>query len=165
MLGQLDADEIDQVLQSEVVGRLGCHSDGRTYVVPITYVYDSGAIIGRSADGQKLQMMRKNPHICFEVDRVDDLANWRSVIAWGRFEELTGVDADRGLACLFGKLLPLTARSETSQTPKDLTHEQRARVGELKAVVFRIHLTEKTGRFEAAGQSASSSAREARERS
>ena len=35
-------------------------------------------------------MMRENPWVCVEVDHMDNLANWRSVIAWGRFEELGG---------------------------------------------------------------------------
>ena len=32
--------------------------------------------------------MRANPFVCFEVEDIDDLANWHSVIAWGVFEEL-----------------------------------------------------------------------------
>jgi nitroimidazol reductase NimA-like FMN-containing flavoprotein (pyridoxamine 5'-phosphate oxidase superfamily) len=28
-------------------------------------------------------MMRANPHVCFEVDHRENLANWRSVVAWG----------------------------------------------------------------------------------
>lgn len=152
MLGQLAPREIERLLESEVVGRLGCHADGRTYVVPITYAYEEGAIIGRSADGQKLHMMRANPNVCFEVDRIDDLANWRSVIAWGRYEELSGASADHALARLLGKLLPLTVTSKTSQTAKDLTHQHRGGKGELRAITFRIRLIEKTGRFEVADQ-------------
>src|SRR5437867_2802633 len=37
-LGALSEDEIDQVLRFEMVGRIGCHADGKTYVVPIIYV-------------------------------------------------------------------------------------------------------------------------------
>lgn len=148
MLGQLDACQIDEFLKSEIVGRLGCYANGRVYVVPITYVYEDGAIIGHSSDGLKLRMMRENPNVCFEVDRMTDLANWRSVIAWGRYEELSGAPADQALAHLLGRLLPLTATSETSHPPKDLTHQHRAQTEGLRAVIYRIRLTEKTGRFE-----------------
>lgn len=34
--------------------------------------------------------MRANPEVCSQVDEIDDMANWRSVIAWGRYEELKG---------------------------------------------------------------------------
>jgi uncharacterized protein len=148
VLGHLDADEIDELLARGIVGRIGCHAGGRTYVVPITYAYEDGAIIGHSANGLKLQMMRENPNVCFEVDQMDDLANWRSVIAWGRYEELHGAEADHALAQLLGKLLPLTATSETSHPVKDLAHQHRAMAEGVPAVVYRIRLTERSGRFE-----------------
>ncbi len=115
---------------------------------PITYVYEHGAIIGQSTRGLKLQMMQENPHVCFEVDAMEDLGNWRSVIAWGKFEELHGSDADHAMAVLLARLLPLTATSQTSHPPKDLTHQHRAQLGELAAVVYRILLSEMTGRYE-----------------
>jgi len=148
MLGQLDESEIDALLRSETVGRLGCHARGRTYVVPIAYVYADGAIVAHSADGLKLQMMRENPHVCFEVDRIGDLGHWQSVIAWGRFEELGGPAADRATAQLLARLLPLTVTPRASQTPKALTQQHRARAEGLHAVTFRIRITERTGRFE-----------------
>ena len=40
-------------------------------------------------------MMRANPFVCFEVEDIDDLANWHSVIAWGVFEELACEDEAR----------------------------------------------------------------------
>lgn len=148
MLGQLDASEIDALLQSEVVGRLGCHAGGRTYVVPVAYVFADGMIVAHTAEGMKLQMMRENPHVCFEVDRVDDLRHWQSVIVWGRFEELKGLAADHAIAQLLGRILPLAATANASQTPKTLTKQYRARAEGLPAVTFCIHISERTGRFE-----------------
>ena len=78
------------------------------------YVYDGESMIGHSTYGLKLRMMRKNPAVCVEVDRMENLANWRSVIAWGRFEELTGADASAALITLRQRLRPLMV-SETSQ--------------------------------------------------
>lgn len=43
MLGELNSDQIERILGSEVVGRIGCHDAGRPYVVPVTYVYDGVA--------------------------------------------------------------------------------------------------------------------------
>ncbi len=152
MVGLLDDAEIDALLYREVVGRLGCHARGRIYVVPITYVYAEGAIIGHSTEGLKLQMMRENPQVCVQVDRIQDLRNWKSVIAWGRFEELTGGAASHAMAQLMGKMLPLTATHDRSQTPKTLTHQHRALTEGVSAVVFCVRVTEKTGRFEASSE-------------
>jgi len=148
MLGQLNLNEIEELLRNQVVGRLGCHADGRTYVVPIAYAYEADAVMAHSTDGLKLQMMRENPNVCFEVDSMGDLSNWRSVIAWGRFEELRGAEADRAMAQLVARFAPLAATLESSHSPKDLTHQHRAQTEGLPSVVYRIRLTEKTGRFE-----------------
>jgi nitroimidazol reductase NimA-like FMN-containing flavoprotein (pyridoxamine 5'-phosphate oxidase superfamily) len=37
MLGQLNPDQIEALLKSEVLGRIGCSANGIVYVVPVTY--------------------------------------------------------------------------------------------------------------------------------
>ena len=148
MLGSLSSAEIEDLLRTEVVARLGCHAEGRTYVVPVTYAYNGDAVLVQSADGLKVRMMRQNPLVCVEVDHVDNLANWRSVIAWGRFEVLFGSDATAALVRLHERLQPLIV-SETSPAAETLAEgETRVRSGNGHASVYRIHLFEKTGRFE-----------------
>ena len=149
MLAALKSEQIEQVLRSEVLGRIGCHADGRTYVVPITYAYDGERVICHSRTGMKIEMMRKNPEVCFEVEQVDNLANWRSVIAWGRYEELQGEAGQKAMGQLIERVMPLLASSTA-----DLSHSEEAlQQGKeyqlsTQAVIFCIHLTEKTGRFE-----------------
>ncbi len=46
-------------------------------------------VYGHTMEGMKINMMRKNPRVCFEVDVMQNMANWKSVIAWGEFEELS----------------------------------------------------------------------------
>jgi nitroimidazol reductase NimA-like FMN-containing flavoprotein (pyridoxamine 5'-phosphate oxidase superfamily) len=148
MLGSLSPAEVEDLLATEVVARLGCHAEGRTYVVPVTYAYDGQGLIVQSADGLKVRMMLQNPLVCVEVDHIDSLANWRSVIAWGRFEELFGVDATAALTRLRARLQPLIV-SETTPVSETLTEgETRVRSGNGHASIYRIHLFEKTGRFE-----------------
>lgn len=144
MLGTLTEQQIDQVLRGEVIGRIGCSTEGRVYVVPITYAYDGTAIYGHSADGMKLRAMRANPNVCFEVEHVDNLANWQSVIAWGVFEELKGEEAEAGMRLLVDRLMPLLA-SETSGAPHG---EQAGSSRGQHAAIYRIRLTERTGRYE-----------------
>jgi nitroimidazol reductase NimA-like FMN-containing flavoprotein (pyridoxamine 5'-phosphate oxidase superfamily) len=93
-------------------------------------------------------MLRKNPDVCVEIEHVDDLANWRSVIAWGRYEELSGEEAERALDLLMARFVTLIT-SETSQPSRATTPSTHARsVAGRPSVVYRIRLTEKTGRFE-----------------
>lgn len=149
MLGELNPTQIDYLLRTEVTGRLGCHAEGRTYVIPISYVYDGQNIYAFSREGLKVEMMRKNPHVCFQVDHLNNMSNWRSVITWGTFEELQGDEASRAMQMLQNKFSPLAA-SETG-VPVHGFKPSLLKSGESKyreTVLFRIKLTEKTGRFE-----------------
>ena len=141
MLGTLDAAAVEALLHDEVVGRLGCHADGRTYVVPIVYAYDGEAVYGHSRDGLKLRMMRANPRVCFEVDRMRDLANWESVIASGTFEELHGDRAAAAMARLVERLAPRMTGQGSARPPE-------GHGGGATAVAYRVVLDERTGRFE-----------------
>jgi nitroimidazol reductase NimA-like FMN-containing flavoprotein (pyridoxamine 5'-phosphate oxidase superfamily) len=143
VLGTLDRDQIDRVLHACAVGRIGVHSQGRTYVVPVSYVYDGDAIYGRSADGLKIRMMRADPEVCFEVDNIDDMANWRSVIAWGTYEELEGDVAVAAMNLLSSRLGPLTSSETAGPVGRGKGH-----AGNAVDVAYRIRLTERTGRFE-----------------
>ena len=140
MLGELNPAEIEDVLRSEVIGRIGCISDGRPYVVPVCYVYDGDSIYGHTVEGMKWAAMRANPDVCFEVEHVDDLTHWRSVVAWGRFEQLAGDAAVRGMRLLIDRLAPLLGIDRGDAPPEH--------TGQLHATVYRILLGEKTGRFE-----------------
>ena len=147
MLGKLNPAEIEEMLKSQLIGRVGCHADGITYVFPISYTYKGGYIYCRTMEGMKLSMMRKNPNICFETDHMKDMANWKSVIAWGVFEELTDkAERDHALQCLVDRILPLSSSSIMHLTPEWPFHMND--ISNIDGVVFRIFLNEKTGRFE-----------------
>ena len=140
MLGELTGRQIEDLLHSEVIARIGCLSDRGVYVVPVTYVYDDTYVWGHAMDGAKLAAMRTHPQVCVEVEHVDDLSNWRSVIAWGTFEECHGADWDAGLALLVERIMPLLTLP-AGQSPPDLSALRRGSV-------YRIRLETKTGRFE-----------------
>lgn len=140
MLGELSASEIERLLHQNVIGRLGCHAFGKTYVVPITYAYENGAIYAHSEEGMKLHMMRENPHVAFEVDYMDETGNWESVIATGVFAELSGNEARERFAWLIDEL-----SDRLDGPPGESVHP---RDGRSPAVVYRIALEEKSGRFE-----------------
>ncbi len=152
MMGQLSAEEIEQLLWSEVVAHLGCHVEDRVYVVPVQYVYDGRSAYLHGSEGLKLSAMRKDPRVCFEVDQVNDLSNWRSVICSGSFEELHGDESERARKLIVTRIAPLI-RGEPPW-PVDFTPKQggpfEARERG-RSVYYRLLLSEKTGRFEKGG--------------
>ncbi len=124
MHGELNAEQIEDVLLAERVGRIGCHAEGRTYIVPVSYVYDGEAVFAHSADGLKVRTMRANPDVCFEVEHIVDVASWRTVVAWGKYEELSG-EAEAAALRLLGVSPEVT-----------------------RPIAYRIVLSERSGRFE-----------------
>ena len=147
MFGQLQPEEIEKLISSQVVGRIGCHADGQTYIVPISYAYDGVYIYGFTQEGMKVRMMRKNPRVCFEIDNLKTMANWQSVIAWGEFEELKdGADRQQALLKLHERILPIIASATTRISPEWPFAPND--INSIKGVVYRVRLTEKTGRFE-----------------
>jgi nitroimidazol reductase NimA-like FMN-containing flavoprotein (pyridoxamine 5'-phosphate oxidase superfamily) len=107
MLGELTKEQSLQVLQSEVVGRVGCYANGKVYIVPVTYVFDGKFIYAHSKEGLKIELMRKNPSVCFQVDCIENMAHWRSVIVWGEYKELKGNNHDLAIKILKDRLSPL----------------------------------------------------------
>jgi nitroimidazol reductase NimA-like FMN-containing flavoprotein (pyridoxamine 5'-phosphate oxidase superfamily) len=147
MIGELEPAHIEQILHEQVIGRIGCHTRGRTYVVPVTYVYDGAAVSGRTGEGLKVRMMRENPIVCFEVEDLRYLPSWFSVIAQGRYEELQGDAAAWARDQLIARLgaSPPVASAMPRQGAgvyEAGSHAQRPEV------LFRIVLADKTGRYD-----------------
>lgn len=147
MFTNLSAIEIEELINQQLIGRLGCYADDTMYIVPISYAYDGEYIYCRTFNGRKIEMMRKNPKVCFQVDNTRNLSNWKSVICWGEYEELTA-EKDRQLAIqqLTARTLPINSSETMHITPEwpfmpdDLN--------DIQGIFFRIKLTEKTGRSE-----------------
>ena len=145
MIGTLDTAAIEALLESEVVGRIGCHADGQTYVVPVSYVYDGDAVYGHTSEGRKIEMMRSNPQVCFEIDRVSGAMEWDSVVADARFEELAADEAQH----TFGLLVNASCRSWRAKRRPAVSCPAPSWISrQRRPVVFRLRLGERTGRFQ-----------------
>jgi hypothetical protein len=144
MLGALNHDEIEQLLMRSSIGRIGCQADGRVYVVPVIYAYDAGCVYAHSADGLKIRTMRANPNVCFQVDDIQDLSHWTSVVAWGSYEELSGALEERASTILLSRFGPVRTSATALKHPRLHGIAQEA----TRTNLFRIRFTEKTGRFE-----------------
>ncbi|MTI22205.1 pyridoxamine 5'-phosphate oxidase family protein [Fulvivirga sp. RKSG066] len=146
MLGTLNRPQIDNLLYSQIHGRLGCTADGKVYIVPLTYAYDGDYIYVHTIEGLKIKMMRKNPQVCFEVERIDDMAHWQSACLWGSYEELEGQQAEDGLQLIINRTHPFMT-SDTSRPKHGLDRPGQPRPRKA-SVIFRIKVNEATGRFE-----------------
>lgn len=149
MNGELNEQQINNILTSQLIGRLACCHDKYPYIVPVTFAYDGTYIYGQSIEGKKLELLRKNPNVCFEVDIANDISNWQSAVVYGQFEELEKEDSEEARTLLFNKAMPLMTKSSIHLHEHDegAGHELSDK-GRIKPVMFRIKINEKTGRFE-----------------
>lgn len=88
MLVRLSEVESTDLIGRARVARLGCIVDGGPYVVPINCYYADGFIYSHSLPGQKVSALRENPKACLQFDEVESDLRWRSVLAFGTYEEV-----------------------------------------------------------------------------
>lgn len=149
MFGDLDEEDIDAILHKQIIGHIACHANELTYVVPISYAYQNGKIFAHTYEGMKINIMRQNPKVCFAVHKMENMANWQSVIAWGNFEEITDpVNREAALKVLLMRDLPAIT-SKTVQLTPDWPFIPNNDLNKIVGgIVICIHLTMKTGRYE-----------------
>jgi nitroimidazol reductase NimA-like FMN-containing flavoprotein (pyridoxamine 5'-phosphate oxidase superfamily) len=140
MINRLSEEESYTLLRSQRLARLGCIAGAEPYVVPINYVFEDRSVLSHTLPGRKLTAMREHPRICVQVDDIEDLCTWKSVIAYGRYEEIVEpAERSRAMNCLlslFPNLTPVESRiAEDAGSPTP--------------VVFRIRLDSITGIKEA----------------
>lgn len=149
MTGELNEQEINNILSSQAIGRIACCDGKKPYIVPVTYAFDGKYIYCQSTEGRKLELLRNNPNVCFQVDLSRDLSNWQSAVIFGQFEELVGEGSVKARDLLEGRVLPLMTGSIVHQHEHwegeghELSENYRG-----KPVMFRIRINEKSGRFE-----------------
>ena len=93
-------------------------------------------------------VLRKNPNVCFEVDIMTDMANWKSVIVQGTFEELKDGEAKEAHEILFGRVFSLLTSSTIHAHEHEITGGKIDDSNRIKQLMYRIKIKEVTGRFE-----------------
>lgn len=85
---EMNKSECAAVIAQARVARLAVCRDGQPYVVPVHFAFASPFFYSFTMPGQKIEWMRENPKVCVLVEQSTAGREWRSVVAYGRFEEL-----------------------------------------------------------------------------
>ena len=81
---ELERDEMERLLKSNLLGRLSLCLGNKPYIVPISYIYQDGKIYLHMAKrGRKVEFIQRNNQACFEVDEWGE-KGWLSVICYGK---------------------------------------------------------------------------------
>lgn len=126
------------LLRRNAVGRVAFCFHDRVNIEPIHYVYADGWLFARTSRGEKMQTIEHMPWVAFEVDEIEDIFTWKSVVVQGtiyRMEQDGGpIETslrERGIK-LLQRIVPETG------TGKDPVA--------FRTLVFGIHVNSLTGR-------------------
>lgn len=140
MIVDLSQEEAQKLLGEKKIARLACVlGNGEPYVVPVNYFFKDGCVYIHSTFGLKVEALRANPKACVQVDEIKSTFNWRSVVAFGEFEEITG-EKERA------EILQEFLNHFQNLTPVESMNHSRVKSEE--TVLFRIRLGFVTGRAE-----------------
>jgi nitroimidazol reductase NimA-like FMN-containing flavoprotein (pyridoxamine 5'-phosphate oxidase superfamily) len=125
--------ECRELLARNHVGRIAYQIREHVNIVPLGYVYHGEWLACRTQEGSKVSVLRQSPYVAFEVDEVEGLFDWQSVVVQGSWYE---------------EDLPTSGREETLRAlravaPEVLTPDDPT---PFRDVLFRIHIRDITGR-------------------
>ena len=134
----LDLAECDAILDRNSVGRIAFSFHDRVDIEPLHYVRDAEWLYIRTSEGSKMTVIAHNHWVAFEVDEVEGVFDWRSVVVRGTVYAVDpeGPPLERRAhahaVALLKALVPRTLEAGDPVPFRDL--------------VFRIHIDEVTGR-------------------
>jgi uncharacterized protein len=110
-----DPKAIEDILRRATVCRLAMVDNGQPYLIPLTFGYSNNTLYFHSASsGRKMEVLHRNPRICFEADidhelRIGEKAcdygmKFRSVIGYGSVQFISDpAEKIKGLDILMSK--------------------------------------------------------------
>jgi len=138
--------EIIFIIQRATVCRLGIFGEEYPYIVPLCFGYEDNTLYFHSANkGMKLDLLKKNPKVCFEMDMGEEVKTLSKTCDWGmRYQSIVGfgesefLESDEekrhGLDVIVRHYAPDAASSDYTDTV--LKH----------TAVFRVHIRSMSGK-------------------
>ncbi|HRH93606.1 MAG TPA: pyridoxamine 5'-phosphate oxidase family protein [Candidatus Peribacteria bacterium] len=139
--------DCEKVLAANYYAHLGIYDGKDPHVLPITYLYHNGSIFSFTREGNKIDIMRKHPNVCVQVEQVENGFTWQSVIVWGAFQEVTDPGEAQAmkvkLAQQFGKITIAERKIPVSPMISDMHNDQ---TGIDQSIIYRLKPVRMTGK-------------------
>ena len=131
------------LLKGTRLGHIACAQGSQPYVTPFSFVYYDRFIYSFATAGKKIDWMRANPLVCVEVEKIVSRREWRTVVIFGRYQELPNSPEFHEARLLAHDLLATTpAWWEPGAAKTFLQGVER----QLQPIYFRILIDEISGR-------------------
>ena len=139
-----DNKQMEQILAQAQVCRLAMVDQGQPYVVPLNFGYGDGCLYFHSApEGRKIDVIKADPRVCFEVDELIKMNKAAAACDWGvSFKSVIGTGTARILDTPAEKKAGLDIiMAHYSGRSFDYPEKMLA-----KTAVIQIHIHEMTGK-------------------
>jgi uncharacterized protein len=87
-----DWSEIEAIIKNSNVCRLAMVDGDRPYLVPLCFGYQDNALYFHGAsEGRKIDLLRENPNVCFELDLITEIVEAESACKWSiKYQSVVG---------------------------------------------------------------------------
>lgn len=136
---------IESILREAMICRIGMCLNNEPYIVPMNFGYQNKIIYLHSAkEGKKINIMKKNSEVCFEIDCNTEIQpsetpckwgmKYLSVIGWGKVEFVDKIiEKEEALNIIMAKY------------SKNMKHTFLPNMLE-RVEIIKIHITRMTGK-------------------
>ena len=87
-----DIDDLNEIICSAQVCRLGLSDENIPYIVPLSFGYkDKTLYFHSAAEGKKIEIIKRNPNVCFEFDQSIEVLEAEKPCSWGmKYQSVIG---------------------------------------------------------------------------
>lgn len=135
--------EMERMLRRNHVGRIAFAAHDHVDIEPISFVYEEGALYGRTAPGTKLDVLATHPWVALEIDEISGPFDWRSVVVKG-----TIYLVEPGEAPQLQEAYDHAVRIIRTRMPDAFTENDPV---PFRTILFRLHIHEIHGRASESG--------------
>jgi hypothetical protein len=138
--------ECIDLLNNNYIGHLAYISEGKPFTVPITYYYDQkDSILAYASEGHKIEAMRKNTAVSLQVEEINGVKDWISILVHGEFKEITGANANF-LLHEFADGVKAIIHKKENLMPQYISEFTIDVYSRGITIVYRIKITKMTGK-------------------
>lgn len=139
-----DRKEIESIIARASVCRLAMVNENKPYMVPLCFGYRENTLYFHSAHkGKKLDILRKNNQVCFEIESGCEPVKGKKACDWGmKFQSVIGFGKAIFLTDLKSKLEAL----ETIMANYSDGHFQFSESDVKKTSLFKVEISEMRGK-------------------
>ncbi len=83
---------LEEILWNAIICRMAMMDGDRPYIIPFNYGYSDGCLFIHSApEGKKIDLLKQNPEVCFEVEDKMEITKGERACDWStRYRSVVG---------------------------------------------------------------------------